>query len=90
MGTRRLLLTLLLVLMAAGCAAPERLPDSGPSDGSDDGSTDTPASTDADAQAPASDGYVAPLFEAEESVAAAAGAGDFVQVNPLEYENPWR
>lgn len=36
------------------------------------------------------EGYVAPVFETQDAVAAAADPASFADVNPIDYRNPWR
>lgn len=40
--------------------------------------------------AASAEGYVAPVFEAEDAIATAADPAAFADVNPIDYRNPWR
>lgn len=54
-------------------------------------STPTPAQPAPSANGTAAaGGYVAPVFTAQDEVVKVADPGGFANVNPFEYQNPWR
>lgn len=51
--------------------------------------TPTPA-VNASGEGPSAGGYIEPIFTAQDAVADAADPSAFADVNPIDYQNPWR